>query len=276
MRERSRVTIIARYILMAVLLLLFLFPFAIALINSLKPLNEILLAPLSLPRTLAAENYVKAWEVLNFPHALKNTVIITVAAVVLLVLLTAMSSYWISRHHRGFNRVVEKFITGTALIPFATIMLPLVLVIRTAGLINTYAAGIMTYVGIGFPLAYLIMRGAVKAVPIDMDEAATIDGAGAVQTFFRVILPLMRPTIATVVISDLFWVWNEFQIALIFLNTKKLQTIQLAINAMFGQFSTKWDIALPGLLISVVPIVAAFLLLQKHVVAGVMSGAVKS
>jgi raffinose/stachyose/melibiose transport system permease protein len=263
------------YLVMALLIVLFLAPFAIALINSFKPLDQILLNPLAMPASFHWENYLSAWETLNFPSAFFNTGVITIVSVGLLVLLTAMSSYWITRHHFGAFSALEKLITGTALVPFATIMLPMVVVIREMGLIGTHAAGILSYIGIGFPLAYLIMRGGVKAIPLDMDEAATIDGCGALRTFFSIILPVMRPTVVTVIISDLFWVWNEFQIALIFLNTSKLRTIQLAINQMFGQYSTKWNIALPGLLISLLPIVAVFLLLQRHVVAGVMSGAVK-
>ncbi len=264
------------YLFLCLLLVLFLAPFAIALLNSVKPLNEIILNPLAPPQQLRIENYAKAWQTLSFPKALANTALITFVSVALLVLFTSMSSYWISRHCHGFMKALEKIITGSALIPFSTIMLPLVLVIRTMGLINTHTAGIFTYIGIGFPLAYLIMRGAVKAIPTDMDEAATIDGCSALQTFFHIILPLMKPTVATVIISDVFWVWNEFQIALIFLNSPKLQTIQLAIHTMFGQFSTKWDIALPGLLISILPVVLVFLFLQRYLVAGVMSGAVKS
>jgi len=274
-RQKDLLVKAFNYLVMALLLLLFLAPFAIALINSFKPLDQIILRPLAMPGHLQWGNYLKAWEALNFPSALLNTGLITTVSVGLLVLLTAMSSYWITRHHFGAFVVLEKIITVTALVPFATIMLPMVLVIRTMGLINTHAAGIMSYVGIGFPLAYLIMCGGVKAIPLDMDEAATIDGCSALRTFFSIIMPVMKATVVTVVISDLFWVWNEFQIALIFLNTSKLRTIQLAINQMFGQFSTKWDIALPGLLISLLPILAVFLLLQRHVVAGVMSGAVK-
>jgi raffinose/stachyose/melibiose transport system permease protein len=273
---KSRLQAALLYTVMVLLFAAFMFPFIIVLLNSFKPLSAIILDPLALPRTLRFSNYLNAWRVLNFPGAIKNTVIITGVSIVLLVLCTAMSSYWIHRHYRGFNKILEKLITGSALIPFATIMLPLVLVIRRTGLINTYAAGVLAYIGIGYPLAYLIMRGAVKAIPFEMDEAAEIDGYNSVQTFFKIILPLMRPTLVTVVISDLFWIWNEFQIALIFLNTRKLQTIQLAINSMFGQFSTKWDIALAGLLISLTPIIVVFLMLQKFIVAGIMQGAVKS
>jgi raffinose/stachyose/melibiose transport system permease protein len=275
-KQKSRLLAVLLYTILILLFAAYMFPFAIVLLNSLKPLSEIILDPLALPKTVHLSNYLTAWRVLSFPNAIKNTVIITGVSIVLLVLCTAMSSYWIHRHYRGFNRILEKLITGSALIPFATIMLPLVLVIRRTGLINTYAAGILTYIGIGYPLAYLIMRGSVKAIPFEMDEAAEIDGYNSVQIFFKIILPLMRPTVVAVVISDLFWIWNEFQIALIFLNTRKLQTIQLAINSMFGQFSTKWDIALAGLVISLMPIVVVFLLLQKYIVAGIMQGAVKS
>jgi raffinose/stachyose/melibiose transport system permease protein len=275
-KQKSRFPSALLYSAMVLIFAAYIFPFIITLLNSFKPLSDIILDPLALPETMRFTNYSSAWRVLNFPNAIKNTVIITGVSIVLLVLCTAMSSYWIHRHYHGFNRILEKLITGSALIPFATIMLPLVLVIRRTGLINTYAAGILTYIGIGYPLAYLIMRGAVKAIPLEMDEAAKIDGYNSVQIFFKIILPLMRPTVVTVVISDLFWIWNEFQIALIFLNTRKLQTIQLAINSMFGQFSTKWDIALAGLLISLTPIIVVFLLLQKYIVAGIMQGAVKS
>lgn len=275
-RKKSRLTKPLLFVLMTVILVFFLFPFVIALLNSFKPLSEILKNPLAAPEEFQLSNYVKAWETLNIPHAFMNTVIITGVSVLLLVLLTAMSSYWITRRRSRITVVLDKFIVGSALIPFATIMLPLVLVIRNLNLIGTYAAGILTYIGIGFPLAYLIMKSAVKAIPLEMDEAAMLDGCTPLQTFFHIIFPLLRPTIATVVISDVFWIWNEFQIALIFLNTRKLQTIQLAINSMFGQYSTKWDIALPGLLISIIPIVVLFLLMQKHVVSGIMKGAVKN
>ncbi len=275
-RKKSRLTKPLLFVLMTVILVFFLFPFVIALLNSFKPLSEILKNPLAAPEEFQLSNYVKAWETLNIPHAFMNTVIITGVSVLLLVLLTAMSSYWITRRRSRITVVLDKFIVGSALIPFATIMLPLVLVIRNLNLIGTYAAGILTYIGIGFPLAYLIMKSAVKAIPLEMDEAAMLDGCTPLQTLFHIIFPLLRPTIATVVISDVFWIWNEFQIALIFLNTRKLQTIQLAINSMFGQYSTKWDIALPGLLISIIPIVVLFLLMQKHVVSGIMKGAVKN
>lgn len=264
------------YLLMVIMLFLFLAPFGIVFFNSLKPLNEILLDPLSLPDQLHFENFTQAWTILNVPKALGNTVLITAVSVFFLVFLTAMSSYWISRHHDAWSGLMEKIIIGSALIPFSTLMLPLIMVLRKGGMINTYTGGILTYVGIGFPLAYLIMNGAAVGIPLEMDEAAMMDGCRPSQTFFKVIFPLMKPTVATVVISDVFWIWNEFQIALILLNTQKLQTLQLAINSMFGAYSTKWDIALPGLIISVVPIIVVFLLLQKHIIAGMINGAVKS
>lgn len=275
-KKKINSTSILLYSVMTCMFILFLFPFVIVLCNAFKPLNEILLNPLSLPKELLFENFTAAWTILGVPKALANTAIITGASVLALIILTAMSSWWITRHSDHWSRLLEKIIIGSALIPFSTLMLPLIMVLRKGCLINTYAGGILTYVGIGFPLAFLIMKGAAMSIPLEMDEAAMMDGCRPVQTFFRVILPLMKPTVATVIISDVFWIWNEFQIALILLNTKKLQTLQLAINSMFGAYSTKWNVALPGLLISIVPIIIIFLILQKQIIAGMINGAVKS
>ena len=162
------------YLVMLALLVLFLFPFFIALMNSFKSLSEILLNPLSMPQTLHWDNYTKALKALNILLSLKNTAVITICSVALIIVFTSMSAYWITRHPHGWPKVLEKFIIGSALVPFATLMLPLIMVIRQLHLVNTYAAGVLTYLGIGFPLAYLIMRGAAKAVPFDMDEAALV------------------------------------------------------------------------------------------------------
>lgn len=276
--NKKKLTLIPLFLygIMTCTFILFLSPFVIVLSNSFKPLNEILLNPLSLPKQLLFENFATAWTVLGVPKALANTVIVTGTSVLALIILTAMSSWWVTRHRDRWSRILEKIIIGSALIPFSTLMLPLIMVLRKSLLINTYAGGILTYIGIGFPLAFLIMKGAAMGIPLEMDEAAMMDGCRPAQTFFRVILPLMKPTVATVIISDVFWIWNEFQIALILLNTKKLQTLQLAINSMFGAYSTKWNIALPGLLISILPIIVIFLILQKQIIAGMINGAVKS
>lgn len=120
-----------------------------------------------------------------------------------------------------------------------------------------------------------MMRGAVKGLPYELEEAAKIDGCGPVKVFFKVVMPLLQPTMVTVFVMDIFWIWNDFIIPLILLDNGKLSTIQLAIKKLFSMYATKWDLALPGLMMSILPIVIVFVILQKKIINGIMAGAVK-
>jgi raffinose/stachyose/melibiose transport system permease protein len=263
------------FILTLVLALLFLSPLFIALMNSLKPLAEIVTAPLSFPVEWAFSNYARAWEIIKLPSVMLNTTLITLLSVSGIVILASMVAYWSERHPSWYSRLLTKALVLSILIPFASIMIPLVKVLHGVRLSNTLAGVILSYWGIGLAFAYFVIRGAVLSLPRELEESAKLDGYGAVGIFALIVLPLLAPTALSVFIMDVFWVWNDFMVPLVALNNADLSTIQLAINRLFGMYNSRWDVALPALVMSLVPIVAVFLALQKNIMSGILMGAVK-
>lgn len=255
--------------------LLFIAPLWLVLMNSFKSLNDILTSPLSIPTKLQFSNYVQAWNLLHIPVVLRNTVLVTCGAVCGIGILASMAAYWSERHPTLCSRVFGQLNVVSMLIPFATIMLPIIQVMKFIHLNNTIAGAVIVYWGIGLALAYFLLRGAVRLLPRELEEAAQMDGCGKVYLFFRIVLPLLMPTVLGVVVMDMFWVWNDFMIPLVLLNNNELMTIQLAINRLFGMYNSRWDVAMPALTMSMLPILIGFIFLQKKMMSGVMSGALK-
>jgi raffinose/stachyose/melibiose transport system permease protein len=255
--------------------LFFFAPFALVIYNSVKPQGQIMTDLLGFPTTVQWENYSNAWESLNMGKAMTNTILVTFGSVALILIISAMVSYWIVRHPTKFSRLFEKLLIGSLLIPFASVMLPLVKTMSTLGLNDSLWGGILTYVGIGLGFSTFIMIGAVRAIPLEIEEAAMIDGCNVYQTFLLVVLPMIRSTFLSIFILDVFWIWNDYIVALIMLNSTALQTVQLAINKLFGLHANQWDIALPAIVMSIAPILVINVFMQKKIVSGIASGAVK-
>lgn len=263
------------FVLLLAVALLFIAPLCLMLINSFKSLNDILTSPLKLPVVWKPGNYGQAWKLLDIPLVLKNTMLVTLGSVCGICLLASMAAYWSERHPTIFSRIFGQLNIFSMLIPFATLMLPLIQVMQFMHLNNTIMGAVMAYWGIGMAFAYFLIRGGVKALPFELEEAAQIDGCGRVYLFFRIVFPLLMPTVFSVFLMDMFWVWNDFMIPLVLLNNNKLMTIQLAINRLFGMYNSRWDVAMPALTMSMLPILVVFVFLQKKIVGGVMAGALK-
>lgn len=256
--------------------LVFVYPLFLIAMNSVKPLAEILVSPLSFPKAAqAAMNYSKAIEEINILHVVKNTAILTVCSVAGITLFSAMTSYWCYRYPSKYSKVFETCVILSMLIPFASLMLPLVQVMKVFGINNSMFGTILTYWGIGLAFAFFMIQSAVKGLPLELEESARIDGCSRIKIFFSIVVPLLKPTMISVVLMDMFWIWNDFIVPLIMMNNERLMTIQLAISRLFGQYSSKWDIALPALVMTLIPIVVVFILLQKKIMDGVIAGAVK-
>lgn len=274
--KKERVSRILIFIAVLIIALIFVYPLFLIVMNSFKPLPEILMNPLALPEKMqAAKNYTDAMGEIDIFHVMRNTAILTVCSVGGIVVLATMSAYWTYRFQTKFSVWFERFVILSMLIPFASLMLPLVQVMHGVGLSNTMFGAILTYWGIGLAFAFFMIQSAVKAVPIELEESAMIDGCSRTRTFFVIVLPMLRPTILSVILMDMFWIWNDFIVPLILMNNQKLMTIQLAISRLFGQYASKWNIALPALTLTMLPIIIVFILLQKKIINGVIAGAVK-
>jgi raffinose/stachyose/melibiose transport system permease protein len=271
----GRVLPFVKIILISLAAVVFLFPLLFVFLNSFKPIGEIVSKPLSLPRQILISNYLAAWNIVDFPVVFFNTVLITLFSLLGILLFSSMTAYWHVRRPSLFSKILTSAIILSMLVPFASIMIPLVKLLGLIGINNTLFGAILTYWGIGLAFAYFIMRGAVLSLPVDMEEAARIDGSGTIPTFFTIVLPLLSPTVLSVLIMDGFWIWNDFIVPLIVINNPKLSTIQLAVNRLFGMYNSRWEVALPALVLSMIPILAVFITAQKRIMSGIISGAVK-
>jgi len=211
----------------------------------------------------------------RFPEAFTNSIIITVISNLIIALLSAMAAYRMVRSNTRFNRIVFMLFVSAMVIPFQSIMIPLLQVINFLGVNNSIVGLILSYLGLGIPLSVFLFHGFVKGIPLEIEEAATVDGASPFRVFARIVMPMLKPMMVTVIILNCLWVWNDYLLPSLILQSPELRTIPLATFAFFGQYSKQWDMALPALVLGITPIIIFFLSLQKYIVEGVAAGSVK-
>ncbi len=263
-------------VLIALLAVVFLSPFYLVFINSLKDYGEILKNASSFPKPLVFENYIVAWNTVQFPRALLNSLIITVLSISGLILLGAMAAWRLARAPHRINQFIFTLFVAAMVVPFQSVMIPLMKVSSMLHLLNSRIGLIIIYLGFGMPFTVFLFHGFVKAsVPREIEEAAAIDGCNSFQTFFRVVLPILRPMLATVVILHAFWIWNDFLLPLLIIFDPAKRTIPLAVFSFLGKYTDRWNLALATLNMGMLPIIVFFLLLQKHIIRGVAAGSLK-
>ncbi|MCZ8516448.1 carbohydrate ABC transporter permease [Paenibacillus filicis] len=255
--------------------LLFLVPFYFVIVNSLKTFAELLIDPTSLPTTLQWNNFSRAWTIIKFPTVLTNSLIITVFANLGIALISAMAAYRLVRHPSKLNNLLFALFVAAMVIPFQSIMIPLVKVAKTFGLFDSRLGLIVCYLGFGAPMSIFLFHGFIKSIPQEIEESAVVDGTSNYGTFFRIVLPLLKPIAVTVILLNSLWIWNDFLLPFLILQSPGLKTIPLATNSFFGQYTKQWDLALAALVLGVTPIIIFFLAMQRHIIEGITAGSVK-
>ncbi|MDP4096101.1 carbohydrate ABC transporter permease [Paenibacillus sp. P96] len=255
--------------------LLFLVPFYFLLVNSVKTFGEILTHAAAWPTAFHFSNYAAAWESIDFPSAFGNSLLVTLVSNVLLLLISSMAAYQMVRNNTLFNRILFGLIVSAMVIPFQSIMLPLMEISNMLSLNNSIAGLILCYLGFGAPLSVFLFHGFIKTVPLEIEQAARVDGSNRYGVFFRVVLPLLQPMMITVLILNTLWIWNDYLLPSLILTYPDKRTIPIATYTLFGQYTKQWDLALPALVLGILPIVIFFLALQKYIVSGIAAGAVK-
>jgi raffinose/stachyose/melibiose transport system permease protein len=268
---RYRRSLIVLEVLMVLVALVWIYPALFVLNNAVKPEPDIKLHPISLPTTLTSANFVKAWVEMRFPRALMNTSIITVFGVLGIVLVSSMAAWKLARTFGRLSWLLYLVFAFAMVIPFQIIMVPIVGLSTDLKLASVWGI-IPMYWGLGAPLAVFMYHGFVKGVPRELEEAASIDGAGQFYVFFRVVFPLMTPITATIVILDALWLWNDFLLPLIVV---KAGTLQLEQLRFYGMFLREYGPSAASLILSATPIVILYLILQKYIIKGIAAGAVK-
>ncbi|WP_042197745.1 carbohydrate ABC transporter permease [Paenibacillus camerounensis] len=262
-------------IIMILLGLLFLSPFYFLLANSVKSFGEILSNAAAWPSEFVWSNYTQAWKLARFSEAFRNSIIITVICVILIALFAAMAAYRMVRADSKFNRVLLLLFVAAMVVPFQTIMIPILQVVNFLGVNNSIAGLVMAQLGLSIPMAIFLFHGFIKSVPLEIEEAATVDGCNPLTVFFRIVLPLLKPMLMTIIVLNALGIWNDYLLPSLILQAPELRTIPLATFSFFGQYTKQWDMALPALTLGVAPIVVFYLFMQRYIVEGIAAGSVK-
>ena len=263
------------YVLFAVLLILFLVPFALVLLNSFKPNKEIILSPLALPKEINLQGYVKAFSSMNYVQTFTNSLIITVLSIVFIILFAVMCAYFFARNNWKINKIIFSIMVTSMIIPFQTIMIPVVRNFSAVNAVDNIFMVVVFYVGEHISMAVFMFQGFIKGIPVELDEAATIDGCGQFQILFKIVFPLLKPIISTVAVLDILAIWNDFLLPYILLQSNRLKTLPLMTYSFFGQYSVDYSLVCSGLIMSILPVIIIYIFLQKQIIEGVVAGAIK-
>ena len=266
---------IGRHVLLTVVCLLVLVPIAYLILASFKSVQDFFDRPYGLPSKWAWQNYVRAWHEANVAVTLTNSVLVTAASVLISTFLAAFASYGLSQRDKRLTAALYVLFASGMLIPVQMTVLPLFILLRQLGLSGTLFSLIFPYSALGLPLAILILVPFFATLPSDLAAAARIDGANEWQVFWRVMLPLVRPALASVVILQGVWMWNEFFIPLIIAIKPSTQTLPVGIMSFVGVYSTEWGLVFASVVVSALPVVIAYVLLTRQFVAGISAGAIK-
>ncbi|KAF0815676.1 Multiple sugar ABC transporter, permease protein MsmG [Bacillus sp. ZZV12-4809] len=258
-----------------VLGIIFLIPFYFVFINSVKGFADILIDAAAWPKEFLFSNYMKVWDIINFPRAFWNSLIITVISNIGLVIISSMAAWKMVRTPGKFSKILFVLFVSAMVIPFQTVMIPLMKLGGTLNLTNSIPGLIIMYFGFGVPLSLFLYHGFIKTVPIEIEESARIDGCSQFGVFWRIVFPLLKPITVTVVILNTLWIWNDYLLPLLVLQDAELRTIPLATSSFFAQYTKQWDMGLAALVMGITPVIIFFLFLQRHIIKGIAQGSIK-
>ncbi|MEN3349358.1 MAG: raffinose/stachyose/melibiose transport system permease protein [Bradyrhizobium sp.] len=253
-----------------------LLPIALAVMNSLKTTLEINTDPLALPAQLRFENFANAWKNATLGPSLLHSAEVAALTIIMVCATAAPCAYVLARRQGRGWRFVTFYFMATITVPVQLYLYPLYFIFAKLGLVNSIPAVALIYTAMFSPFSIFLLRTYVLSIPYALEEAAEVDGATAWQKFFHVVLPMMRPGLLTVAIIVGLNAWNEFVIAVTFLQNETNVTAVVKFYNLTGQYSTDWGEMLAAAVIIVLPVVVVFVLLQRRFIEGMTAGAVKS
>lgn len=262
--------------LLVLVVALILIPFGFTVLTAFRPGADVAANPLALPTRLTVDNFVAAMGQINYVPSVINSVVILAFSLVITILLGSLASYPLARITRSWSRTAYRvFIAGTT-IPVFVLIAPLYLLQRDLGILNTHFGVILAYGALNLPIAIFFYTSFFRQIPIELEEAAALDGAGPLRIFFTVLFPLLRPITATLATFLTLAVWNDLLVPLVFLRDPELRTVMVNAYALVGTFTTDPTVLFPAALLGAAPLLIVFIVFQRHVVAGLTMGAVKS
>lgn len=275
MRKKRFLNNLIIYTGLTVLTLFWLFPLLMALMNSFKANGEILTNVMALPSVIDLKNYLQAIEKMNYIRSFINTVILSFLGVFMIIVFSALAGWRLSRTKTKLSSFIFSLFVFSMLIPFSSIMIPLYKVILLFHIKNSLIGLSVVYSGLGVSMAIFLYHGFVKGIPLELEEAAAIDGCSKIKTFIYIIFPMLKPITATICITNVLWIWNDFLLPLITISNNKKYSLLLSTNTLFGQYSNDWAAILSALILSAIPVIIFYAIFQKQILKGITDGAMK-
>ena len=255
--------------------LLHIYPILLVLISAVKTKHELAVNPFGFPKEFTLTYFITAFNTMHYFRSILNTSFIGIAAVSISVIMSAMAAYAIVRRNNKFyNAMYIVFLAGM-IIPFQMTMIPLYKIMLTFKLISTYHGIIFIYLASLAPFSVFLLSGFVKSVPRELEEAALIDGCGIYKTFFSIVFPLLKPAITTVSVLNLFAIWNDFLMPMLFIQESKKMTITVQLASFQGRYFNDWSLIFAGVCMIVLPMLVVYLFAQRFIIDGITAGAVK-
>lgn len=266
---------VAIYGFLAVLAVIFLYPVVLMVLTAFKPTPEIFRSPFGLPESWSLDTFRSVWQRAKFGLYLRNSLIITGASALLLLATAAPAAYALARYSFRLKPVLFLFFLAGIMIPIRLGILPLYLLMRDLGLLDTPFSLILTYAASGMPMSVFLLSVFFRNLPRELEDAARIDGCNELQIFYRIMLPLVRPGLATVVIVNVVPWWNDFFFPLLFIQSDTWKTIPLGMQIFFGQHLVNWSLVFSGMVLASLPLLIIYLIMSRQFIAGLTAGAVK-
>lgn len=275
MKKQKTLAKVIFYVGFTILLCAFLYPFYLVILNSLKTNKEVILDSLAFPEKISLDGYIKAFEKMNYLQSFGNSLFVTVVSIVLLILISAMCAHLFARKKWMINNIIFTLMVASMIIPFQTIMIPVVKNFSSLNLTDNLLAVVYFYLGAHVSMAVFMYHGFIKNIPYELEEAATLDGCGRMGVLFKIIFPMLKPITSTIVILDVLAIWNDFLLPYVLLYKNSLKTLPLMTFSFVGQYSTDYSLVTSALVLTILPIIILYLFLQKQIIEGVAQGAIK-
>lgn len=272
MKKRTRAVNRTLEILLWICSIVTIYPLLMVVLTSFKSKGEASYMNISLPSQWHFENYTTVIEK-NFWQSLGNSIFITAVSVLLITSLSAFISFIIARRDTKACRITYKMITLGIIAPFAA--LPTIQLLQKLGIYGSRLGLCFVYAALYLPFSTMMITGFIKGIPRELDEAAVMDGAYGIRLFLKVILPLLKPALATTGILNFMWVWNELQIPMYLLNSSSKWTLPLSVYNFYGQYSRSWNLVCADVVLVSLPVILVYIFAQKWLISGMTAGAVK-
>lgn len=271
MKKKGRLVLLVT-ILLAVL---FAAPIYLIVINAFKTYGDIFADPIKFPLHPTFENFINVWKQADFIRYFINTVISTAFGLVVVVTVSALASYKLSRTKTKLSQILFFYFTISMLLPFEVIMLPLVQLLKNWNMLNNLLSLGLIEACTRTAFSIFLYHGFIKTIPVQLDEAARIDGCGEIRLFVNIIFPLLKPITSTVIVLNILTFWNSFLLPLLILTKEEVKTLPLFAYSFIGQYSSNYDLQLPAVILTGIPLVIFYLIMQKNIVKGLTAGSVK-